>query len=74
MFSELNGVLESLRQEEFTWDHDINFLQSFIRDPNFKALTEVNDRVANSIGFDNPVGSSERAFHEVLHLEISLSL
>ncbi len=65
MFSELGGVLETLRSEEFTWDEDINFLQSFIRDPNFKALTEVNDTVANSIGFDNPVGSSERAFHEV---------
>ena len=58
-------ALEALRQEEFTWDEDINFLQSFLRNPTFKALTEVNDRVANSIGFDNPVGPSERSFHEV---------
>lgn len=65
MFSELGNALETLRKEEFTWDEDINFLQSFLRDPHFKALTEVNDRVANSIGFENPVGSSERPFHEV---------
>ena len=65
VFLELTGALESLRKEEFTWDEDINFLQSFVRDPTFKALTEVNDRVANSIGFENPVGATERAFHEV---------
>lgn len=65
MFSELSSALEVLRTEEFTWDEDINFLQSFVRDPNFKALAEVNDSVANSIGYENPVGPAERAFHEV---------
>lgn len=65
IFSELNGVLETLRQEEFTWDEDINFLQSFLCDSHFKAMTEVNDRVANSIGFENPVGPAERPFHEL---------
>lgn len=65
IFSELSGALETLRNEEFTWDEDVNFLQSFLRDPHLKAMTEVNDRVANSIGFENPVGAAERSFHEV---------
>lgn len=75
-FSELGGVLESLRQEEFTWDHDINFLQSFVRDPTFQALTEVNDRVSHSIGFENPVGAAERPFLDVRNppLELNVTL
>lgn len=70
----LSGALESLRQEEFTWDEDINFLQSFLREPTFKALSEVNDKVANSIGFENPVGATERVFHEVLRLIHSVTV
>ena len=65
IFSELSQALEHLRAEEFTWDEDINFLQGFIRDPNLQALLSVNDGVANSQGFDQPVGPSCEVTQEV---------
>lgn len=65
IFSELSQALEHLRSEEFTWDEDINFLQGFIRDPNLQALLSVNDGVANSQGFDQPVGPSCEVTQEV---------
>ena len=65
IFSELSQALEHLRSEEFTWDEDINFLQGFIRDPNLQALLSVNDGVANSQGFEQPVGPSCEVTQEV---------
>ena len=65
IFSQLNSALEQLRHEEFTWDEDINFLQTFMRDPHLKELAKVNDGVAKSLSFDNPVGPAEDAFHGV---------
>ena len=65
IFSQLTQALEHLRTEEFTWDEDINFLQGFIRDPNLQALLNVNDGVANSQGFDQPVGPSREVTQEV---------
>lgn len=68
IFSELSQALEHLRAEEFTWDEDINFLQGFIRDPNLQALLSVNDGVANSQGFDQPVGPSCEVTQELSDL------
>jgi len=65
IFAQLNSALELLRPEEFTWDEDINFLQTFVRDPNLKELAKVNDSVSKSLSFDNPVGPSEEAFYAV---------
>ena len=54
-----------MRTEEFTWDEDINFLQGFIRDPSIQALLDVNDGVANSQAFEQPVGPSCEVTQEV---------
>ena len=58
--------------EEFTWDEDINFLQSMIHDPGFTAVCKVNDSVAHSQSFEQPVGSTEQPISNVRenHTEI----
>lgn len=61
----LQSALEQLRGEEFTWDEDINFIQNTFRDPDFLALCDVNDRVATSQGFEQPVASVEEVMKEV---------
>ncbi len=65
VFSQLNSVLEELRVEEFTWDEDINFLQTFVRDPQVKALAELNDHVAESQSFEQPLGAVSPLCYEV---------
>ena len=65
VFSELRLALESLRKEEFTWDEDINFLQSFLCDLSVKAVADVNDGVAKSQSFEQPVGPSKESCMEV---------
>ena len=60
----LQGVLERLRGEEFTWDEDINFVQDTLGDPSFLNLCEVNDGVAESQSFEQPVGSLEETMKE----------
>ncbi len=58
-------MLEELRVEEFTWDEDINFLQTFVRDPQVKALAELNDHVAESQSFEQPLGAVSPLCYEV---------
>ena len=65
VFSQLNSALEQLRVEEFTWDEDINFLQTFLRDPQLQSLSEVNDHVAQSQSLEQPVGPSGQLCYEV---------
>ena len=65
VFADLTIALERLRAEEYTWDEDINFLQSFVREPCTVALTEVNDGVAKSQGFEQPVGAMNDLAYEV---------
>ncbi|XP_064389900.1 protein PALS2-like [Halichondria panicea] len=65
VFSQLNSVLEELRVEEFTWDEDINFLQTFVRDPQVKALAELNDHVAESQSFEQPLGAVSPLCYEL---------
>ena len=65
VFQGLQGVLERLRGETFTWDEDINFVQETLADPDFLQLCEVNDGVAESQSFEQPVASLEDAMKEV---------
>ncbi len=65
VFSRLNSVLEELRVEEFTWDEDINFLQTFIRDSQLQALADLNDHVAQSQSFEQPLGAVSPLCYEV---------
>ena len=72
IFSQLNTVLEDLRVEEFTWDEDINFLQTFVRDPQLQALADVNDHVARSQSFEQPLGAVSPLCYEVQYSAGSL--
>lgn len=65
VFKGVQGVLERLRGEEFTWDEDINFVQETLGDPDFLGLCEVNDGVAESQSFEQPVASLEETMREV---------
>ena len=67
IFTELQSTLERMRAEEFTWDEDINFLQDTFRDPDFLALCDVNDGVANSQSFDQPIAGTKEILAEVLY-------
>lgn len=65
VFYQLNSVLEELRIEEFTWDEDINFLQTFVRDSQLQALADLNDHVAQSQSFEQPLGAVSPLCYEV---------
>lgn len=65
IFTGLLSTLEQMRKEEFTWDEDINFLQDTFQDPHFLGLCDVNDKVANSQSFEQPIASSEEILTEV---------
>ncbi len=51
--------------EEFTWDEDILFLQSFFKDKQLQALADANDHVARSQSYEQPEGSLGEAVKEV---------
>lgn len=72
IFSQLHSVLEHLRTEVFTWNDDINFLQSTFRDPNFVSMCEVNDGVAMSQGFEQPEGSAYEPAEVIQTLDSSI--
>lgn len=65
IFEGLQGALERLRGEEFTWDEDINFIQDTFGNEDFLALCDVNDGVAESQSFEQPVASLEEVMKEV---------